>query len=121
MEHGVLRGNRPTPASPWILLGVPQWSSGYFKANDPRAAYVRPSLLRHDPSVPHTDAFEALAGHSTHADTTMAQAFFQPLTAVKAQGTSKSQAARWWLFASQQAPMQTFSIRNFLLALPQVQ
>ncbi|KAL3141127.1 hypothetical protein ABBQ38_003478 [Trebouxia sp. C0009 RCD-2024] len=40
MEHGVLRGNRPTPASPWVLLGVPQWSSGYFKATDPRAAYV---------------------------------------------------------------------------------
>ncbi|KAL3162490.1 hypothetical protein ABBQ32_010153 [Trebouxia sp. C0010 RCD-2024] len=40
MEHGVLRGNRPTPASPWVLLGVPQWSPGYFKATDPRAAYV---------------------------------------------------------------------------------
>ena len=41
MEHGVLRGNRPTPASPWVLLGVPQWSSGYFKPSDPRAAHVR--------------------------------------------------------------------------------
>ncbi len=41
MEHGVLRGNRPTPASPWVLLGVPQWSSGYFKPSDPKAAHVR--------------------------------------------------------------------------------
>ena len=40
MEHGVLRGNRPTPASPWVLLGVPNWSSGYFKSSDPRAAHV---------------------------------------------------------------------------------
>lgn len=51
MEHGVLRGNRPTPASPWVLLGVPQWSSGYFKATDPRAAYVRPPLSLYDLSV----------------------------------------------------------------------
>ena len=45
MEHGVLRGNRPSPASPWVLLGVPQWSPGYFKATDPRAAYVRPPIV----------------------------------------------------------------------------
>ena len=53
MEHGVLRGNRPTPASPWVLLGVPQWSSGYFKATDPRVAYVRPPSYYHDLFVPH--------------------------------------------------------------------
>ena len=41
MEHGVLRDNRPTPASPWVLLGVPHWSSGYFKPSDLRAAHVR--------------------------------------------------------------------------------
>lgn len=40
MEHGVLRGNRATPVNPWVLLGLPNLSSGYFKPSDPRALQV---------------------------------------------------------------------------------
>ncbi|KAL4422375.1 hypothetical protein ABPG75_008572 [Micractinium tetrahymenae] len=38
VEHGVLRGNAPSPASLFSLLGKPQWAGKTFKAGDPRAA-----------------------------------------------------------------------------------
>ncbi|EFN52965.1 hypothetical protein CHLNCDRAFT_137357 [Chlorella variabilis] len=38
VEHGVLRGNAPSPASLFALLGKPQWAGATFKAGDPRAA-----------------------------------------------------------------------------------
>lgn len=38
MEHGVLRGNAPSPASLFALLGKPQWAGKTFKTSDPRAA-----------------------------------------------------------------------------------
>ncbi|PRW45346.1 hypothetical protein C2E21_6023 [Chlorella sorokiniana] len=38
IEHGVLRGNKPSPASLFSLLGKPQWAGPTFKAGDPRAA-----------------------------------------------------------------------------------
>uniref|UniRef100_A0A061R7D0 Duf547-domain-containing protein n=1 Tax=Tetraselmis sp. GSL018 TaxID=582737 RepID=A0A061R7D0_9CHLO len=37
IEHGVLRGNRPSPASLFALIGRPQWAEGHFKRSDPRA------------------------------------------------------------------------------------
>lgn len=37
IEHGVLRGNSPSPASLFSLLGKPQWAGPTFKAGDPRA------------------------------------------------------------------------------------
>ena len=46
IEHGILRGNRPSPASPAVLIGRPQWAGGYFKQNDPRMQQVRCSLVR---------------------------------------------------------------------------
>ena len=45
IEHGILRGNRPSPASPAVLIGRPQWAGGYFKQNDPRMQQVRRSLV----------------------------------------------------------------------------
>ncbi|PSC73843.1 hypothetical protein C2E20_3010 [Micractinium conductrix] len=38
VEHGVLRGNAPSPASLFSLLGKPQWAGRTFKAGDQRAA-----------------------------------------------------------------------------------
>lgn len=38
VEHGVLRGNAPSPASLFALLGKPQWAGKTFKAGDPRVA-----------------------------------------------------------------------------------
>ena len=38
VEHGALRGNAPSPASLFSLLGKPQWAGRTFKAGDPRAA-----------------------------------------------------------------------------------
>ena len=40
IEHGILRGNRPGPASIAVLLGHPEWSKGYFKKDDPRLKQV---------------------------------------------------------------------------------
>jgi glutaredoxin len=37
IEHGVLRGNAPSPASLGVLLGRPRWASNTFKKKDPRA------------------------------------------------------------------------------------
>lgn len=93
MEHGVLRGNRPTPASPWVLLGVPQWSSGYFKATDPRASYVSPPPVCHEASVPHSNASDVFAQHFTQFATT-AQAV-SARTASNAKMTGKCEAGRW--------------------------
>ena len=45
IEHGILRGNRPSPASPAVLIGRPQWAGGYFKQHDPRMQQVRCSLV----------------------------------------------------------------------------
>ena len=41
IEHGVLRGNAPSPASLGVLLGRPRWASNTFKKKDPRARLVR--------------------------------------------------------------------------------
>ncbi len=41
IEHGILRGNRPSPASLLVLVGLSQLANGHFKATDPRAKYVR--------------------------------------------------------------------------------
>ncbi len=40
IEHGILRANRPGPASLSVLLGHPEWSKGYFKKDDPRLKQV---------------------------------------------------------------------------------
>ena len=40
IEHGILRGNRPTAASIPVLLGHPEWSKGYFKKDDIRLKLV---------------------------------------------------------------------------------
>lgn len=40
IEHGILRGNRPSPTSLSVLLGHPEWSKGYFKKDDPRLKQV---------------------------------------------------------------------------------
>ena len=45
LEHGILRGNRPSPASPAVLIGRPQWAGPYFKQKDPRMQQVRHSLV----------------------------------------------------------------------------
>jgi len=37
VEHGVLRGNKPSPASLFAILGKPQWAGPIFKQGDPRA------------------------------------------------------------------------------------
>jgi hypothetical protein len=37
IEHGALRGNAPSPAHPFSLLGKPQWAGRTFKKDDPRA------------------------------------------------------------------------------------
>jgi len=42
IEHGVLRGNAASPASPFVLLGLPQLAGRTFKAGDPRLAQARP-------------------------------------------------------------------------------
>lgn len=46
MEHGVLRGNKASPTNPWVLIGLPKFSSGYFKAEDARTALVSNSCNR---------------------------------------------------------------------------
>jgi hypothetical protein len=38
VEHGVLRGNKPSPASLFALIGKPHWAGPIFKEGDPRAA-----------------------------------------------------------------------------------
>lgn len=38
IEHGVLRGNAPSPAALFSLLGKPQWAGHTFKKGDPRLA-----------------------------------------------------------------------------------
>lgn len=48
IEHGILRGNRPTAASLPVLLGHPEWSNGYFKKDDPRLSQV---WSKHRPST----------------------------------------------------------------------
>jgi len=42
IEHGVLRGNGPSPADLWVLLGMPDRARGHFKAGDPRLALTVP-------------------------------------------------------------------------------
>ena len=37
IEHGVLRGNAPSPASPLSLMGLGRWAPPTFPAGDPRA------------------------------------------------------------------------------------
>ena len=44
IEHGILRGNKPTAASLSVLLGHPEWSKGYFKKTDPRLKQVTNNL-----------------------------------------------------------------------------
>ena len=41
MEHGVLRGNAPSPAALAVLLGQPQLAKPYFQDSDPRKKLVR--------------------------------------------------------------------------------
>ena len=41
MEHGVLRGNAPSPAAIPVLLGQPQLAKPYFPDSDPRKKLVR--------------------------------------------------------------------------------
>lgn len=36
IEHGILRGNAPSPASPWSLLGFPSLAKRTFRSSDPR-------------------------------------------------------------------------------------
>lgn len=40
IEHGCLRGNRPTAGSLSVLVGHPEWSQGYFKKENPRLKQV---------------------------------------------------------------------------------
>lgn len=40
LEHGVLRGNSPSPASLLALLGRPQWARPTFREGDARARLV---------------------------------------------------------------------------------
>ena len=42
IEHGVLRGNAASPASPFVLLGLPQFAGRTFGKGDPRLPQVRP-------------------------------------------------------------------------------
>ena len=42
IEHGVLRGNAASPASPFVLLGLPQFAGKTFGKGDPRLPQVRP-------------------------------------------------------------------------------
>lgn len=42
IEHGVLRGNAASPASPFVLLGLPQFAGKTFGKGDPRLLQVRP-------------------------------------------------------------------------------
>jgi Protein of unknown function, DUF547 len=52
IEHGVLRGNAPSPASLGVLLGRPRWASNTFKKKDPRARLVRVQGFRgFDPCI----------------------------------------------------------------------
>ena len=41
MEHGVLRGNAPSPAAIPVLLGQAQLAKPYFSQDDPRIKLVR--------------------------------------------------------------------------------
>lgn len=45
IEHGILRGNKASPTNPWVLVGLPSLSSGYFKSDDARAALVSSPIL----------------------------------------------------------------------------
>ena len=45
IEHGILRGNRPTAGSLSVLVGHPEWSQGYFKKTDPRLKQVGHFML----------------------------------------------------------------------------
>ena len=49
MEHGVLRGNKPSPANPLSLIGLSQLAPLTFKRGDPRLAQVStaPFLIGH--------------------------------------------------------------------------
>ncbi len=40
IEHGVLRGNAASPASPFVLVGLPQLAGKTFRKGDPRLAQV---------------------------------------------------------------------------------
>ncbi len=40
IEHGVLRGNKPSPAHPLSLLGLSQLAPPTFKSGDPRLPQV---------------------------------------------------------------------------------
>ena len=40
MEHGILRGNAPSPAAIPVLLGKPEWAKPYFKEGDKRRKLV---------------------------------------------------------------------------------
>ena len=42
IEHGVLRGNKPSPAHPLSLLGLPQLAPPTFRSRDPRLQQVAP-------------------------------------------------------------------------------
>ncbi len=42
IEHGVLRGNAASPASPFVLVGLPQLAGKTFRKGDPRLAQVEP-------------------------------------------------------------------------------
>ena len=55
IEHGVLRGNAASPASPFVLLGLPQFAGRTFGKGDPRLPQVRPwpcAADRHARTVP---------------------------------------------------------------------
>lgn len=61
IEHGVLRGNAPSPASLGVLLGRPRWASNTFKKKDPRARLVRDSRAAHPCSARRTLGHFSLA------------------------------------------------------------
>lgn len=53
MEHGVLRGNKPSPANPLSLIGLSQLAPLTFKRSDPRLAQAS-TAARYSAS-PHID------------------------------------------------------------------
>ena len=76
MEHGILRGNKASPTNPWVLIGLPKFSSGYFKAEDARTALVSNSCNRvHSVCItcsllikPTDTHIWRESGHSLHCD-----------------------------------------------------
>ncbi len=53
MEHGVLRGNKPSPANPLSLIGLSQLAPLTFKRGDPRLAQVSTAVPHR--ATPHVE------------------------------------------------------------------